>query len=127
MREHWPDLTVEFPLIERGITKQACIAMVKEAGLLEPIAYRHGFHNANCKICCKATSPSYYALVRKVYPADFYRMAGLCRELGVRLAKKDGERIFIDEIPRDQPVTEPIAPDCDYLCMLAEEELQTGD
>lgn len=47
-RDHWPDLTVEFPLIERGITKSACLAMIESAGLRLPRVYSMGFPNANC-------------------------------------------------------------------------------
>lgn len=33
------------------------------------------------------------------------------------------ERIYVDEIPADFPVTQAIAPECDMLCHLAEQEL----
>jgi hypothetical protein len=46
----------------------------------------------------------------------------LSRELGARLARVDGERVFIDDIPTDHPTTEPLAPDCDFLCSLAEQD-----
>jgi len=59
-------------------------------------------------------------LVRKHFPAEFERMAALSRELGARLSRIDNERIFIDEIPLDHPTTDPIAPECDMLCHLAE-------
>lgn len=120
--ENWPDLDCRFPLIERGITKAACLAMVKSAGIEPPITYALGFPNANCIPCCKATSPAYWALVRLHFPDEFERMVKLSRELGVRLARIGGERIFINEIPLDHPTTKPIAPECDFLCQLAEQE-----
>lgn len=122
MRENWPDLTVEAPLVERGVTKAACIEMLRRAGLVEPVTYAMGFPNANCLPCVKATSPAYWALIRKEFPEEFNRMAKLSRELGARLTRIDDERIFIDEIPEDHPTTDPIAPDCDFLCALAEQE-----
>ena len=122
MGEHWPNLKTEFPLIERGLTKAACFAMLEDAGLKRPIPYDLGFHNSNCKICPKSTSPSYYALVRQEYPEDFKRMVKLSRELDVRLVRIDGERSFIDEIPLDQATVKPIAPECDFLCSLAEQD-----
>jgi len=125
--EHWPHLTCEFPLIERGLNKQACLAMVEDAGIQPPITYSWGFPNANCKVCVKATSPSYWALVRKCYPDDFKRMAELSRKLGSRLARVEGERVFIDEVPADHPTTKPIAPDCDFLCSIAEQEMADGN
>lgn len=122
LQENWPDLTCEFPLIERGVTKAACLAMVQSAGIEPPLTYAIGFPNANCIPCCKATSPAYWALVREHFPAEFERMAVLSRELGARLSRINDERIFIDEIPADHPTTDPIAPECDMLCHLAEQE-----
>lgn len=34
------------------------------------------------------------------------------------------ERMFIDEIPLDQPMTNPIQPHCDFLCHIAEQEMR---
>lgn len=123
LRENWPELNIITPLIDRGITKAACLAMVQRAGIKPPRVYAMGFTNANCIPCCKATSPSYWALVRTHYPDQFARMAKLSRELGVTLARIKGERVFIDDIPLDYPVTEPIAPACDMLCSLAEQDM----
>jgi hypothetical protein len=123
MRENWPDLNVVTPLIDRGITKAACLAMIRNAGIKLPRVYAMGFPNANCIPCGKATSPAYWALVRKEFPLQFARMATLSRGLGARLARIDNVRVFIDEIPEDHPVTEAIAPECDFLCGLAEQEL----
>ena len=122
MQEHWPDLSVRAPLIEKGITKAACLDMIIRAGIEPPLTYAQGFPNANCLPCVKATSPSYWALVRKCYPDEFNRMVELSRRLGARLARVEGERVFIDEIPLDHATTDPIAPDCDFLCHLAEQE-----
>ena len=126
LTENWPDLTFVFPLIERGLKKEACLAMTEGAGIKPPLTYALGFPNANCIPCCKATSAAYWALVRKHFPDEFNRMAELCRRTGtdgVRLARIDNVRIFIDEIPLDWPTTEPLAPDCDFLCSLAEQEI----
>jgi len=123
LQEHWPELTVEFPLIERGLTKAATIAMLYKAGIEPPLTYALGFPNANCLPCCKATSPAYWALVREHFPAQFNRMAKLSRELGARLARVNNERVFIDEVPSDQAITEPLMPDCDLLCSIAEQDM----
>lgn len=123
LKENWPDLIIETPLIDRGITKAACLAMLHKLGIKEPRTYAMGFPNANCIPCVKATSASYWALVRMYFPAEFWKMARISRELGVRLTRINGERAFIDEIPNDHPVTQPIAPDCDFLCSMAEQEM----
>jgi len=127
LRENWPDLHIETPLIDKGITKASCLAMVIGAGINPPRTYAMGFPNANCIPCCKATSPAYWSLVRREFPVEFNRMAVLSRELGARLSRINNERIFIDEIPIDFPVTDPIAPECDLLCQLAEMEFSKAE
>ena len=126
LSENWPELSCRFPLIERGLTKAACFAMVENAGFKLPVTYAMGFPNANCIPCCKATSPAYWALVRLHFPEMFARMVEISRRLGARLSRINDERIFIDEIPIDHPVTKPIAPDCDFLCSLAEQDIGAG-
>lgn len=123
LREHWPDLIVETPLIDAGLTKAACLSLIESAGIKPPRVYAMGFPNANCIPCCKATSPAYWALVRKEFPDKFWRMATEAKLLNVKLTRLDGERAFIDDIPEDFPTTEPIAPECDMLCQIAEDEL----
>ena len=122
LRENWPELTISTPLIDQGITKAGCLAMVMNAGIKPPRVYAMGFPNANCIPCGKATSPAYWALVRKEFPVQFHRMADLCRDVGARLTRINDVRMFIDEIPEGYPVTEAIAPECDFLCSLAEQE-----
>jgi hypothetical protein len=123
LRRNYPELTIETPLIERGVTKAACLDILIRAGIKPPIMYGLGFHNNNCIPCVKATSASYWALIRKCFPDEFRRMAKLSRELGVRLCRINGERAFIDEIPLDHATTDPIQPSCDFLCHIAEQDL----
>ena len=127
LREHWPELRIITPLIDRGITKAGCLAMIENAGIAPPRVYAMGFQNANCIPCVKATSPAYWALVRQEFPMQFHRMADLSRSLNARLSRIDDVRIFIDEIPADHPTTEPLSPECDFLCSLAEQEFEEGN
>ena len=120
-RDNWFEVSVRFPLIEHGITKAAALAMVNNAGVAIPEMYNLGYQNNNCIPCVKATSPDYWALVRKTHPYEFNRMAAMSRNLGVRLCRIRGERRFIDEIPLDWPTTSPIVPACDFLCQIASE------
>ncbi len=122
MRANYPELKIKTPLIDRGLTKTSCLALIERAGIEPPPVYAIGFWNNNCLPCPKATSPSYWSLVRKEFPDKFERMARLSRDLGVRLSRINDERIFIDEIPADWPTTSPIAPACDFLCFLAEQD-----
>jgi hypothetical protein len=123
LRANFPELTVLTPLIERGLTKAACLAMLERAGVAPPVTYALGLPNANCLPCVKATSPAYWALVRKEFPERFDRMATLARSLDVRLCRIEGIRAFIDEIPADWPVTDALVPSCDFLCAIAEMDM----
>ena len=125
LQETYFELTCRAPLIEQGITKAATLAMVERAGLKLPRSYDMGFPNANCLQtgCGKATSPRYWALYRKHFPENFARTAAYSREIGARLTVLSGEHAFIDEIPADFPITNPIVPACDFLCHIAEMEM----
>lgn len=124
-----PTLTCAFPLITKGLNKKACLAMVQGAGIALPVMYGLGFHNNNCIPCPKASSPNYWAAIRKHFPAEFERMANLSRELNARLVilgREDEKNIrgFIDEVPAGQSTLNPIAPACDFLCHIAEQDLE---
>ena len=126
LRETYFEMQIRTPLIDAGITKAASLAMIERAGIVLPTLYGQGFHNNTCIPCVKATSPNYWANVRKHYPAEFDRMALLARALDVRLCRINDERRYIDEIPADWPTTEAIAPSCDFLCHIAEQDLQNA-
>jgi len=124
LKETYFEMSLMAPLITAGVTKQGALAMVERDGLSLPRSYALGFQNANClgTGCGKATSPGYWSLYRKHYPAEFARTAEYSREIGARLARLDGKRVFIDEIPDGYPTTEAIIPACDLLCQITEED-----
>ena len=121
LKANYPELSIRAPLIETGVTKASTLAIVEGWGILLPRTYAMGFPNANCLRtgCVKATSPDYWALLRKVFPDRFATTAALSRDIGARLSRIGDTRVFIDEIPLDWPTTQPIAPTCDFLCLLA--------
>lgn len=91
-----------FPiLIDQQIRKDDCFRILFEAGIEPPRIYKQGYPNANCIGCCKATSPEYWNHVRKVHPAIFKERAEQSREIGARLVRVEGERIFLDELNPD--------------------------
>lgn len=85
-------------LINAGMTKAACGDLVRSAGIALPAIYALGLPNANCVGCVKATSPTYWNHIRKVFPEVFAERAEQSRRLGVRLVRVKGERIFLDEL-----------------------------
>jgi hypothetical protein len=123
LKANYPELNVSAPLIDAGITKAASLAVIERAGIALPRSYAMGFPNANCLQtgCVKATSPDYWSLYRHRFPEQFARTAAYAREIGARLARINNERVFIDDIPADWPMTEPIVPACDFLCVLMED------
>jgi len=88
-------------LIDAKITKQQCINIIMEAGIKVPRVYEMGYPNANCIGCVKATSPTYWNLVRETHPLIFDSRARQSRSIGAKLVRHKGERIFLDELPRD--------------------------
>lgn len=88
-------------LIDEWLTKQDCFTLISEAGIKVPEIYLLGYPNANCIGCVKATSPTYWNHVRKMHPDVFDSRANLSREIGCRLTRVKGKRIFLDELPPD--------------------------
>jgi hypothetical protein len=88
-------------LIDAGMTKNDCAALLRFYDLNLPRVYFEGYPNANCIGCVKATSPTYWNLVRNTRPAVFEERAEQSRRLGVRLVRHKGKRIFLDELPAD--------------------------
>ena len=60
--------------------------------------YDLGFEHNNCLGCVKATSPAYWNRIRQHFPDVFTRRATQSRELGVRLVRVRGRRVFLDEL-----------------------------
>lgn len=85
--------------ILENITKAECFFEVINDGLKLPDQYtKFGMPNANCDGCVKANSPTYWNHVRKVKPEVFDERAKQSREIGARLVRVKGVRIFLDEL-----------------------------
>lgn len=115
-RQTFPELKVFTPLIDNGITKERCIEILLKEKIKIPKMYRLGFGNNNCIPCVKATSPSYWAMIRNEFPDEFYRAARLSRKLGARLCRINGKRKFIDQIPKRFDGRKFRTSACDFLC-----------
>lgn len=86
------------PLIEKKLAKSDCFMMLMEAGVALPNIYRRGYPNANCIGCVKSSSPTYWNHVRKEDPEVFEQRAKQSRNIGAKLVKWKGKRIFLDEL-----------------------------
>ncbi len=80
-RERNPDRPVIAPLIERGLGKEDCKAMIQRAGIELPVMYRMGYDNANCIGCVKGGA-GYYRAIRQDFPHQFKELCKIQDELG---------------------------------------------
>lgn len=106
-------------LIDAKLTKDDCADMLRLNGVELPRVYAEGYPNANCIGCVKATSPTYWNLVRRTRPEVFEDRAQQSRELGVRLVRHKKKRIFLDELPVDavgRPLKALKSVDCGNFC-----------
>lgn len=131
-RENWPDRHIIAPLIERGLTKEDCKAMVMRAGIELPMMYRLGYDNANCIGCVKG-GLGYFRAVREDFPQQFERLAQAEAKVAAlhgdgayilrhRSGPLKGQRFPLRELPAG-PIErgEPL-PSCGLFCESAEQE-----
>lgn len=109
--------TIETPLIEAGLRKVDCLAMIERAGIELPAMYRLGFQNNNC-IGCPKGGRGYWNMIRKHFPEQFERMAKLQRTLNTNFWQEpDGSGLFLDQldpnrgVQHDEPTIE-----CGVVC-----------
>jgi hypothetical protein len=123
-----PEVRLLTPLIDEGLTKDDCFAIIQRAGLLLPLLYRLGWPNANCIGCVNDQSPKGWNRVRRYFPEVFWRRNKMARALGVRLVKLstgDRERRYLDELdPNDMSDDGAPTSDCSLLCAIAESKLR---
>lgn len=114
-----------FPLIERKLTKQDCLGILKKAGIAIPIMYKLGYNNNNCIGCVKG-GIGYWNKIRKDFPERFNRMAQIERIVGAScLKEQDGTRLFLDELEPNRGVNvKPIVPDCSLTCAIEFAEIE---
>ncbi len=106
-------------LIMAGLSKQDCLDRVAAHGLTLPTMYHLGFPNANCIGCVKATSATYWNHVRLHFPAVFADRAIQSRDLGCKLVRWNGERMYLDELPphaMGRPLASLVMPECGIFC-----------
>lgn len=105
-------------LIDRKLTKQDCFDMVVNAGIEPPRIYALGYPNANCIGCVKASSPTYWNLVREQHPEVFQDRLKQSREIGCKLVRVKGERVFLDQL-KESDIGLPLknySIECNVFC-----------
>lgn len=122
-RHENPGVDLVCPLIDRGLTKDDCLAIVDRAGIEVPVMYRLGFRNNNCVGCPKG-GMGYWNHIRRHFPATFDDMAVLEREIGHSVLSDADGPVWLDGLDADRGsmLTEP-SLDCSLLCAIAEAEV----
>lgn len=113
------DVTLATPLIEAGLTKDDCHAIVSRAGIELPAMYRMGYQNNNCIGCVKG-GMGYWNKIRKDFPETFVRMAALERDIGASCING----VWLDELdPGAGRMSDEPNTDCSLLCYMAEQSI----
>lgn len=122
-----PELVCEWPLVERGLTKDDCLGLLWKQGIKIPAMYELGYHNNNCIGCVKGQS-GYWNKIRCDFPGVFARMAAQERKMDVAINKryegKERIRVFLDELDPGAGNYDA-EPDisCGIVCGITNEEL----
>lgn len=111
------------PLIDRGVTKADCLAMLRYVGIELPVMYRLGYKNNNCIGCVKGGA-GYWNKIRVDFPERFEEMAKIEDYLGRTICKiTEGgitRRVSLRELPPNvgRYSAEPDI-ECGIACTLA--------
>ena len=103
-------------LIDLKLNKQDCFDILIDNKIKLPEIYSYGFPNANCIGCVKATSPTYWNLVRDKFPEVFEERAIQSREIGTKLVRVKGKRVFLDELKRTDTGQKIKSWECGIIC-----------
>lgn len=127
LRERLPNRNIHAPLVERGLKKADCFALVQNAGIQIPEMYRLGFHNANC-IGCPKGGAGYWNKIRQVFPERFYQIADLQESIGPGAKflrnRRTNERIYLRELdPSHGRIDDEPAISCSFFCEMAQQDI----
>ena len=123
-RDRHPDRPVLAPLVDAGLGKEDCKAMVQRAGIELPLMYRLGYDNANCIGCVKG-GEGYWRAIREDFPAEFEELAAVQADLGeganLFRNRTTGERYSLRELGPGPVRRNEALPACSFFCELAEQ------
>lgn len=122
-RQQNPEVNIRVPLIEYGLGKSDCLALVARQNIDLPVMYQLGYQNNNC-IGCPKGGMGYWNKIRRDFPEVFNRMAVLERKLGASVLRSKGDQVFLDELdPERGSHTDEPSFECSLFCQSVEEHL----
>jgi hypothetical protein len=120
-------------LIEKGLTKDDCMAIIDRAGIELPEMYKLGYRNNNCIGCVKGEA-GYWNKIRIDFPDVFDRMSRMedylgrtvCKVEKTENGKRTLERIRLVDLPVDQGnYDSEIDVQCGIFCYMAEQDIDS--
>lgn len=115
------------PLIDRGLGKADCLAIIERIPIALPAMYLLGFNNNNCIACCKG-GEGYWDKTRTVFPKDFIEVAEIQKAIGpgayIFRDRHTGERFSLYDLPEGAGRHDEPAIECSIFCMMAEQEVK---
>lgn len=120
------EVRLETPLIDAGLMKADCLAMIERAGIDLPAMYKLGYRNNNC-IGCPKGGMGYWNKIRRDFPETFDRMAALERKLSSTIFNEEGQKRYLDELDpnRGRHADEPDI-ECSLMCHAAEADIEAA-
>jgi len=147
------EVNIITPLIDRGLTKKDCLAIVADAGIELPEMYQLGYKNNNCRGCVKASSPRYWKKIEQDFPVDFKKMSDQENNIGASICKIDLKTVAkrypekyeelgrpattsesggatywrprLTELPEDiEPMDDTVDIQCGIFCEMAEQDIK---
>ena len=129
-RDNNPEIMLDLPLIEHGLSKANCLALLQRFDIELPVMYQLGYEHSNCCGCVKAANLSYWAAIREDFPDTFSWFAKHERNIGKpdengnpkgatinkRYIKGVRTRLFLDELPMDIKPKRDLEISCGYSC-----------
>jgi len=114
------DVNIWTPLIDKGLGKEDCLAILKNANIELPAMYKLGYHNNNCIGCVKG-GMGYWNKIKVDFPEHFDRMAKLERFKKQTIFKDR----YLDEL-KSTDGNYPQEPniECSIFCQMVEQDLK---
>jgi hypothetical protein len=124
-RERNPDRPVIAPLVDAGLGKEDCKAMVLRAGIRLPLMYDLGYDNANCRGRVKG-GEGYFRAIREDFPDEFEELCKVQDELGpgsyLHRDRATNVRFSLRDLGTGPVRRNEKLPACSFFCELAEQE-----